>query len=145
MIEAVEGLRFIDTTLRGNMPFMVAIPGGLWHGAKTDLPDAAFPENIYCVYQHMASVDDVGGFGQRIGTTAVFLVKLIGPAANIDGIETATNLMDGLLQQAQGTTSTGTIYYLLRQSSQILPQNVNGKLALSILSQYRSYVQKTGS
>ncbi len=144
MIEAIEGLEFIDTTLRGNTPFMVSIPGGLHHALNTDLPEAGFPEDIFCVYQHLAGSDDIGGGGVRIGATGVYLVKIVGPGSNITGIKTATNLMDALLHGAAGTTSDGTIYYLLRQSSQVLPEVVNGKLVLNTLSQYRSYLQKTG-
>ncbi len=145
MIEAVEGLRFMDTTLRNNAPFMASIPGGLWHALRTDLPEETFPEDIFCVYQHQAGSDDLGGAGYRIGTTNVYIARIIGPGTNLEGIETAAGLLDGLLHQASGTTATGTIYYFLRQSSTILPEIVNGTLTLSAMLQYRSYVQKTGS
>ena len=140
-IEAVEGLRFLDATLRASSTFMAAVPGGLWHGLNTSLPQGVFPDNIFCVYQHMAGSDDMGGGGIRIGTTGVFLVKVVGPGSNVDAIQSVTNLMDAALQGASGTTANGLIYYFLRQSSQVLPQIVNARLALSTLSQYRSYLQ----
>ncbi len=145
MIEAVAGLDFIDTKLRNDPTFMASIPGGLHHALNTKLPEAGFPEQVFCVYQHQAGTDDLGGGAYRIGTNNLYLVKYVGPGSNLVGIETAASLGDALLHRASGTTATGTIYYLVRQSSDVLPELVNGHLTLSIIHQYRSYVQKTGS
>ncbi len=145
MIEAVEGLRFIDTTLRNNSGFMSSIPGGLYHALNTKLQTGVFPDDIFCVYQHQAGSDDLGGGGYRIGTSNVYVVRYVGPGSNLEGIETAAGLGDALLHQASGTTATGIIYYLLRESANMLPEVINNRLVLSAVHQYRSYVQKAGS
>ena|SRR5579885_3623617 len=145
MIEAVEGLRFIDTRLRGDDPFKASVPGGIWHALRTDLPEDVFPEDVFCVYQHQAGSDDLGGAGVRIGTSNVYVVRYIGPGSNLEAIETAAGLGDALLHQASGTTATGIIYYLLRESANMLPEIVNNRLVLSIVQSYRSYVQKAGT
>lgn len=145
MIELAQLYKFVDTTLRNNAPFMTAVPGGLWRAKKTDLVTGVFPETIWCVYQWMGGHDDVGGGGFRIASNDLLLIKVIGPGDNLAAIETAADLMDGLIHQASGVTSTATIYFLLREQSFTLEESINGRLVTHLGGQYRAVTQRIGT
>lgn len=145
MIELVEGYRFIDATLRADTPFMTAVPGGLYRVMQTKFPAGVFPDSLFCVYQYQGGHDDVGGGGIRIGVNGLFLITVTGPADQLDNIQTAANLMDGLIQGAAGTTATGTIYYLLREADFEQNQIIDARLVTRLGGQYRTFLQKTGS
>lgn len=142
MIELVEGYRFIDTTLRNNTDFMAAIPGGLYRVVQTKFPAGVFPDSLFCTYHYQGGHDDVGGGGIRIGVTGLFLCTVTGPGDNLDTIARAAALMDGLLQNAAGTTTDGTIYYLIRQQDYEQNTTVDARLVTRLGGQYRAYLQK---
>lgn len=145
MIEAVEGLRFLEATLRASTAFMNGIPGGLYRGYNTKLPQGVFPDQIFCVFSYAAGGDIAGGGGVRIAVNGVFVAQCIGPGSDLDTLSTVAGLMDDLIQGAKGTTSTGTIYYLLRERDLVLDENINNRLVSHLGGYYRSLLQKSGS
>jgi hypothetical protein len=145
MIELVEGYRFIDTTLRANTPFMTSIPGGLYRVVQTKFPSGVFPDSLYCTYTYQGGSDEVGGGGIRIGVAGVYLCTVTGPGDQLDAIASASSAMDALLHGASGTTSTGTIYYLLRQSDYEQNTTVDTRLVTRLGGKYRAFLQRTGS
>lgn len=145
MIERVEGYRFIDTTLRNNTPFMASIPGGLYRIAQTKYPAGVYPDQLYCTFLCLDGQTDTGGGGIKIGVRGLYLITVTGPADQQDNVAAAVTLMDGLIQNAQGTTSTGTIYYFIQTSDFEQNQTISARLVTRLGFQYRTFIQKTGS
>lgn len=141
-MEALEGIDFIDTKLRGDVNFMGSVPGGLYHLVNTGLPADVLPDDIFCVFQQLSGLDQRGGGGVKIGTVDQYVAKIIGPISNSAGIKAAFNLMDALLDNAKGTTIGATVYYLIRQQAFLLSQTVNGREALIAVAQYATFIQE---
>lgn len=141
MIELVEAYKFADAKLRNDVPFMASIPGGLYRRVNTKLPEDAFPEDLYCLYQRMAGTDERAGGGIRLGSEDLFLFQIVGPASKSSDIATAAGLMDGLVEGASGTTASGIIYYFQRQGDFDLDEVINANLVWHLGGYYRTFVQ----
>jgi hypothetical protein len=103
VVESMLGMQFLTGLLQGDSTLAGLAPGGVWRGDAD--PATATPAVIVV---HQASKDSLTVTGVRPLVTAIYQVKVTGPANNTAGIVTAANQVDALLGGNSGLRNQST-------------------------------------
>lgn len=130
--------KYLANALNSNIALMAVAIGGAWR-------DLAPPglQTPYIVFAHQAGTDTMA-FRKRAYSSMVWQVKIIGPAAISQTLESGSALMDDAIAIVNPVSVTGgEIKTCFRQQPLLVSEIVNGELWNNVGGLYRVMASQT--
>jgi hypothetical protein len=135
-IETVAAEQWLYSKLSGDAQ-LAAVVGTRVYGYRA--PDgAALP---YVLYQNQAARDVAGVGPARIGSSLMYLVRVVGETTTFAALQTAAARIDAVLQGAAGTVPDGEVWGCGREQPFVLVETNAGKQVRHLGGVYRVWAK----
>lgn len=121
------GLTFLSNVLGGDATFMARVTG-LFQDIAPETSTGAQPPDYCIIGVQSPGMDTLGAGATRILSHPVFMVKVIGPTADMANLHAAYARADALLSLVRNDNATGVLAcYRIAPFGIAEPELVNGK------------------
>lgn len=136
--ELMLGFEWLYGVLSGDTTLLSYATGGVW---RAYAPPATVPPYVIMGHQSSQDVTTMNAF--RLMTSALYQVKIVGPASNMTPLVNGAERIDQLIGLTSGVVTNGVILASYREQPLEVPELVNGELWENIGGLYRLQVEQS--